>query len=203
MSAEQRNDTEGVSLGAPVAAGAGPMPGTITADESGSPSLDRTDLPDLATAAWVSKQVEEEVARLMTMGQKVLRLPIANTAVIVEEARFTPEKTGKKGNKAKSRTETPAGASERIISNRVEINTSFDCDNIADLLVGDSKEAPTKPGFAYCNIVLLPTSRTAPPLLFGYVYDGTRYPDNDLSRWCFINNTGKCTLMNVQGMKVI
>lgn len=118
-----------------------------------------------------------EVARLKDLGVTVLLLRVKNVGVVIENV---PEPDRK------------AGKMRRDVANRAEVDTAFDFDRVKQLMVSDPVPCPVKAGYSFVHVVLTVESRTSPPLLLGYLYDGG-VAGNDLRSWLFVNKTGRAS----------
>ncbi|KAL1522712.1 hypothetical protein AB1Y20_017687 [Prymnesium parvum] len=109
---------------------------------------------------WVQSKVEDEVSRVVGLGQKVIKLPVKNCAVVRQV---------------------------KDVVNRLEVDTGFNFDTVVQILLSDPVPCPpeVKDGYALRFVVL----STGKPmlLLLPYLYD-TSMVGNTLTEWEFINN---------------
>ena len=106
--------------------------------------------------AWTRTQVQAEVDRLKQCDQACLSIPVKNMGVVHEDG---------------------------VLINRVEANTSYDFDQVKQLLLSDAVPCPCKPGYFYRNLVLFTGSI---PLLMPYLYEESAA--NTLNEWWIVNN---------------
>lgn len=131
--------------------------------------------PEVPVAEWMAAQSAAEVERLRDLGQAVLLLRAKNVGVVIENV---PE------------PDRMAGKMRRDVANRAELDTAFDFDRVAQLMVSDPVPCPVKPGYLFVHVVLAVSSRASPPLLLGYLYDGA-IQGNDLRSWLLVNKAGR------------
>lgn len=116
--------------------------------------------PQSEVKAWVQAQVEAEAARVVGLGQRVIKLPVKNCSIVRQT---------------------------KDVVNRVEVDTAFNFDTVTQILLSEPVQCPAhiKQGYALRFAVL----STGKPvlLLLPYVYDVSLL-GNSLSHWEFINN---------------
>ena len=66
---------------------------------------------------------------------------------------------------------------------------------VTKLLVGPIQEYTDKPGFRYCNVLLI-VDESKPPLLLPYFYEERE--DNALNHWYFINASLECAFHHIE-----
>eukprot|EP01138_Halocafeteria_seosinensis_P008599 gb/GECG01008789.1/.p1 GENE.gb/GECG01008789.1/~~gb/GECG01008789.1/.p1 ORF type:complete len:194 (+),score=28.84 gb/GECG01008789.1/:1-582(+) len=116
--------------------------------------------PETNVKDWIQAKVKAEVDRLNSLGQGVIPVEVRNCSVI-------------KGESASW-------------MNRIEANTSFDFEQIQQVLRSEPEPCPVKQGYSFVYVVLF-TNKL--PLLVPYIYSTTgQYQSNDLTEWVFINN---------------
>eukprot|EP01116_Phalansterium_solitarium_P003797 TRINITY_DN14621_c0_g1_i1.p1 TRINITY_DN14621_c0_g1~~TRINITY_DN14621_c0_g1_i1.p1 ORF type:complete len:149 (+),score=44.27 TRINITY_DN14621_c0_g1_i1:39-485(+) len=121
---------------------------------------------DKAATAWMKDQLEQEIARLKGLNQRIIPLPVKNTGIIVQQPQSRKQKV--------------------TIVNRVEFGTAFDFRKVQQILLQNPIPCPSKPTYLFQHVVLL--SDAPLPMIFGYLYE--KNPKNSLEDWRFVNSQG-------------
>ena len=119
-------------------------------------------------AQWISQQVEKEMARLSSLNQKCIPVPVLAMCIIRETETAEAEST-------------PQAA---VLWNHVEFKTTFDFTRVQQILLGETMPCPIKKGFTFVTTVLITDGRL--PMIFGYLYD-SKIKDSNLNNWKFVN----------------
>ena len=79
------------------------------------------------------------------------------------------------------------------VANQVELITSYDFDNVCQILVSEPQPCPVKEHFAHVHVVLQTDKHPLATLciLVPYLYDTRNCKRNTLKNWVFINSAGK------------
>lgn len=137
--------------------------------------------PDVVAATALEKKLQDEIARLKTMGQKVLPLKVKNTGLMKRIENSKP-----------------------VYFNRVEFDTTFDFASVQQILVAPPAPAEGRPeGYVSTCVVLLIKGK-ALPMIFGYIVDqSNEYASNALDHWLLVNKDGKETSIVLTDMQDI
>lgn len=118
-------------------------------------------------AAWIAEQSAAEVKRLKQNGVERV-LPIACAAFCTQDSGVH-------------------------VTNHVELITSYDFDNVRQILVSEPRPCPVKEHFAHVHVVLQTDKHSLATLciLLPYLYDTRSSARNTLKNWAFVNSAGK------------
>ncbi|KAI9175984.1 hypothetical protein H9P43_006348 [Blastocladiella emersonii ATCC 22665] len=141
---------------------------------------------DTAAKAWIAGIVDQEKARLASLGATVTPLAVANFGLLVD---------------------SDANAEA---TNRVELVSDYDFAGISQLLVSEPMAYPARPNFKFVHVILFP-SADATPMLVPYLYDSEFRVDgadaaappvkNALTEWLLINRVGQRAHHRVAGFE--
>eukprot|EP00164_Ancoracysta_twista_P008285 GFYU01011929.1.p1 GENE.GFYU01011929.1~~GFYU01011929.1.p1 ORF type:complete len:164 (+),score=38.18 GFYU01011929.1:136-627(+) len=125
--------------------------------DEGSPSLEAVETEESRIAAWVKNNAAQELSRIKGRGGNAILLPVNNTSILVED-----EKT----------------------INRIEVDNSFNFDQVTEIMLSDELECPLKPNYFYVTVLCF-TGKPI-PLMLPYMYE--KRPHHSLNEWVFINS---------------
>lgn len=124
----------------------------------------KINLDDIQAGKWAKEKMDEEVKRLRDMGQKSTVMKV--TKLYVEHDHET-----------------------ETFVNCIDVDTSFDFDEISQILLSDTEACPKKEGFGFVKVVLISHEASKPPVLLPYLFDSST--TNKLTFWSFSNKEGK------------
>jgi hypothetical protein len=118
-------------------------------------------------ASWIVVQSAAEVKRLKQNGVERV-LPIACSAFCTQDSGVH-------------------------VTNQIELITSYDFDNVCQILVSEPQPCPVKEHFEHVHVVLQTDTQPLATLclLVPYLYDTRNCKRNTLKNWVFINSAGK------------
>ncbi|EFA77036.1 hypothetical protein PPL_09789 [Heterostelium album PN500] len=128
----------------------------VTLGESVNPTTN-DNLKETKVLNWMKEMLNKEIKRIKDQGAKCIPFEVKNTGIVKEDG---------------------------LVINRLEVKTTFNFDQVIEILISESTECPHKKGYHFINVLLF--TRKPVPYIIPYIYLKTE--ENKLTDWVFMND---------------